>query len=51
MNGEGLQPFTLLPEQAVNLTLVWYWGGEPYASMGVREYRFAIQVYRSNISP
>src|SRR5690606_30658029 len=26
---EGLQPFTLQPEQAVDLTLVWYWGGEP----------------------
>lgn len=41
---EGLTPFDLLPEQAVDLTLTWYWGGEPYASMGVGEYRFAIQV-------
>ena len=24
---EGLMPFDLLPEQAVDLTLVWYWGG------------------------
>jgi hypothetical protein len=41
---EGLTPFDLLPEQAVDLTLVWYWGGEPYASMGVGDYRFAIQI-------
>lgn len=43
---EGLTPFDLLPEQAVDLTLTWYWGGEPYASMGVGEYRFAIQLVR-----
>jgi hypothetical protein len=41
---EGLTPFDLLPEQAVDLTLVWYWNGEPYASMGVGGYRFAIQL-------
>jgi hypothetical protein len=41
---EGLMPFDLLPEQAVDLTLVWYWNGEPYASMGVGDYRFAIQL-------
>jgi hypothetical protein len=43
---EGLTPFDLLPEQAVDLTLAWYWAGEPYASMGVTEYRFAIQLTR-----
>ncbi|HUN08868.1 MAG TPA: hypothetical protein PLQ56_19840 [Aggregatilineales bacterium] len=43
---EGLTPFDLLPEQAVDLRLVWYWGGEPYASMGVGDYRFAIQLRR-----
>jgi hypothetical protein len=43
---EGLTPFDLLPEQAVDLTLVWHWGGEPYASMGVGDYRFAIQLTR-----
>ncbi len=41
---EGLTPFDLLPEQAVDLTLVWYWAGEPYASLGVGDYRFAIQI-------
>lgn len=45
---EGLIPFDLLPEQAVDLTLVWYWGGEPYASMGVGDYRFAIQLTRGS---
>ncbi len=45
---EGLTPFDLLPEQAVDLTLIWYWDGEPYASMGVGEYRFAIQLTRGS---
>jgi len=43
---EGLNPFDLLPQQAVDLTLIWYWSSEPYASMGVGEYRFAIQLSR-----
>jgi len=43
---EGLQPFTLQPEQAVDLTLVWYWGGEPFGALQVGSYRFAIQVNR-----
>jgi hypothetical protein len=45
---EGLTPFDLLPEQAVDLKLVWYWAGEPYASMGVGDYRFAIQLTRGS---
>ncbi|MAS35349.1 MAG: hypothetical protein CL610_15165 [Anaerolineaceae bacterium] len=43
---EGMQPFELLPEQAVNLTLVWYWADEPYAALQVGSYRFAIQLIR-----
>jgi hypothetical protein len=43
---EGLQPFTLLPEQAVDLTLVWYRADEPYAALQVGGYRFAIQLER-----
>ena len=43
---EGLTPFDLLPEQAVDLTLTWYWDGEPYASMGVGGYRFAVKLLR-----
>jgi hypothetical protein len=40
----GLEPFTLLPGQAVDLTLHWAWAGEPYAMMKVGVYRFAIQI-------
>ncbi|MEO1668159.1 MAG: hypothetical protein AAFU54_26235 [Chloroflexota bacterium] len=43
---EGLQPFTLLPEQAVDLTLVWYRANEPYAALQVGSYRFSIQLER-----
>ncbi len=43
---EGMQPFELLPEQAVNLTLVWYWADEPYGALQVGSYRFAIQLMR-----
>jgi hypothetical protein len=43
---EGMQPFELLPEQAVNLTLVWYWADEPYAAFQVGSYRFAVQLSR-----
>lgn len=40
---EGLQPFILLPEQAVDLILVWYWGGEPFGALQIGNYRFAVQ--------
>ena len=40
---EGMQPFALFPEQAVNLTLVWYWANEPYAALQVGRYRWALQ--------
>jgi hypothetical protein len=43
---EGTRPFELLPEQAVNLTLIWYWADEPYAALQVGSYRFAIQLIR-----
>ena len=43
---EGMLPFELLPEQAVNLTLVWYWADELYAALQVGSYRFAIQLIR-----
>jgi hypothetical protein len=32
---EGLTPFMLLPEQAADVTLVWRWDGETYASLSV----------------
>jgi len=40
---EGLAPFDLLPGQGADVTIIWLWQGEPYGSLGVGEYRFAIQ--------
>ncbi|MBE2266700.1 MAG: hypothetical protein IAE80_00615, partial [Anaerolinea sp.] len=40
---EGLSSFDLLPGQAADMTLVWLWSGEPYGSLGIGEYRYAIQ--------
>lgn len=40
---EGLAPFTLLPGQAADMTLVWLWQGEPYGSLGIGSWRFALQ--------
>ena len=42
---EGLTPFDLLPGQAADMTLTWLWSGEPYASLGIGEYRYAIQLH------
>lgn len=41
---EGMTPFGLLPGQAADVTLVWPWAGEPYGSLGVGEWRFAVQM-------
>ncbi len=40
---EGLAPFDLLPGQAADMTLIWLWSGEPYASFGIGAYRFTLQ--------
>ncbi|MCC6615281.1 MAG: hypothetical protein IT320_17535 [Anaerolineae bacterium] len=40
---EGLAPFDLLPGQAADMTLVWLWSGEPYGSLGIGSWRFALQ--------
>lgn len=45
---EGMQPFELLPEQAVNLTLIWYWMDEPYAALQVGSYRWAVRLIRNS---
>jgi hypothetical protein len=42
-SADGLEPFTLLPGQAVDLTLYWPWAGEPYALLRVGVYRHAVQ--------
>ena len=41
---EELEAFTLLPGQAVDLTLSWTWAGEPYAQLQVLSWRFAVEV-------
>ncbi|NLF75314.1 MAG: hypothetical protein GX573_06415 [Chloroflexi bacterium] len=41
---EGLEPFTLLPGQAVDVTLHWAWAGEPYASLRIGVYGFAVEL-------
>ena len=40
---EAMLPFDLLPGQAADVTLVWPWAGEPFGSLGVGVYRFALQ--------
>ena len=40
---ETLAPFDLLPGQAADMTLVWLWSGEPFASFGVGSFRYSIQ--------
>lgn len=40
----ALEPFLLLPEQAVNLSLIWNWSGEPFAALQVGGWRYAIQL-------
>ena len=39
---EGLVPFDLLPGQAADLTLHWAWSSEPYGSLSIGLYQFAI---------
>jgi hypothetical protein len=41
---DGLGPFTLLPGQAADLTMIWPWAGEPYAMLRMGVYQFAIQL-------
>ncbi len=43
ITADGLGPFTLLPGQAADLTLMWPWGGEPYAMLQMGVYRYAVQ--------
>lgn len=40
---ERISSFEVLPGQATDLTIIWPWRDEPYASLGVGEYQFAIQ--------
>ncbi|MCC6617392.1 MAG: hypothetical protein IT320_28215 [Anaerolineae bacterium] len=40
---EGMTAFDLLPGQAADVELVWPWSGEPYGSLGIGAWRFAVQ--------
>ncbi len=40
----GIRPFDVLPGQAVDLILVWRWGGEPFGSLEVGGWRFGLYV-------
>lgn len=40
---EGLASFTLLPEQVVDLTIVWYWGSEPFGILGIFHHSFWVK--------
>lgn len=40
---ESLTSFDLLPDQAADLTLVWLWRGEPFATLSVGEYQYSVQ--------
>lgn len=41
---ENLMPLSLLPEQAVDLTLVWNWDNEPFASLLIGDFHYVIQI-------
>jgi hypothetical protein len=40
---EGLASFDLLPSQAADLTLTWMWKGEPYATLAIAAWQFALE--------
>ena len=41
---EGLTPFTLLPEQAADVMLVWRWDGEAYLMLRMLQHTIAIDL-------
>jgi len=41
---EGLEPFALLSEQVVDLTLIWTWDREPYVSLHVGHYHYLVHL-------
>jgi len=40
----ALDPVTIQPKQALDLTIVWRWSGEPFASLQVGAWRFGVQI-------
>lgn len=43
ITADGLTPFALLPGQAADVTVYWAWAGEPFGSLNVAGYRYAMQ--------
>jgi hypothetical protein len=41
---ETLPPFDLLPGQAADVTLVWAWNGEPFASFNLGGFRYRLEL-------
>jgi hypothetical protein len=41
---EGMAPFTVLPGQAADVTLVWLWDGEPFGALGVGMLQFGLEL-------
>lgn len=39
---ENMQASTLLPEQAIDLTLIWAWNNELYGTIQIGDYRYSI---------
>ncbi|MBA3873197.1 MAG: hypothetical protein H0X30_29030 [Anaerolineae bacterium] len=39
---ESISTFDLLPGQATDLTLIWPWAGEPYATLVIGDWRYAM---------
>jgi hypothetical protein len=39
---ESISAFDLLPGQATDLTLIWPWAGEPYATLAIGEWHYAL---------
>ncbi len=42
----GISDFNLLPGQAIDLTIIWLWGQEPFGILGIAEFRFAVNITR-----
>jgi hypothetical protein len=40
---EGLTPFTLLPSQAADVSILWVYIGEPFALLGVNDYLYSVE--------
>lgn len=44
ITAETISTFDLLAGQATDLTLIWPWAGEPYATLVIGEWRYALNL-------